>query len=408
MPKFPPYESAIHHFLLQSKRIAEIERLFSPSTYVQWQKFIESFQFEKVDSTTIRVTWKYTKRVTEVFSISKAQYYTRGDTTKAVLLQKKDHLLFSSDAIKAHNDTLFFSIVSTISRRAGLTIHPKNTPHVFYDGRSIKRFYDEEQLSDDWAKSVDVNSIDVQKMKEACTAPEMRYITKRLGNIKGKKILDIGCGLGEASVYFAMKGAKVLAMDISHYMTDTTRALAKANGVSLRTYQSSIEHLVLPKKEQFDIIYVGNLFHHVDIDKALDRILVYLKPKGMLVSWDPVDYNPIINIYRRIATKVRSKDERPIRIRDIDIFKKRFLQVESHWFWFTTLIIFIIMALIQKRNPNTERFWKVVVKEGDSWKWLYAPLERLDAFLLHIFPQIKYLCWNVVLIMTHPRVTKSR
>lgn len=402
MPKLPFYESAIHHFLLQAKRIAEIERLFSPTSFGDWQKFILSFRFEKIETNRLRVYWSYPKRGSTIFSIEKAHYYTRGDTREGINNQRAKKLLFGEDLVKKSNDHLYFSIVSDVAKAAGFQMSSKNTPHIFYDGRSIKRFYDEEHLSDDWVKSTDVKMINVVKMNESCTAPEMRYITERLGDIKGKSVLDIGCGLGEASVYFALKGARVTAMDISHYMTDTALALAKANGVTIRVHQSSIEHFSLPKREMFDIIYVGNLFHHVDIDKALERVVTYLKPKGILVCWEPVDYNPVINVYRKIATQVRSKDERPIRVEDLNKFRQYFGYVETHWYWLTTLIIFVIMA-ISGRNPNKIRYWKAVVLEGDKWKWMYTPLEGLDRKLLTFIPSLRFLCWNVVIIATKPK-----
>jgi len=402
MPKFVRYESAIHHFLLQAKRTAEVERHFYPISYPQWKKFILSLRFEKVTSQTVRVIWSYPTVGRDTFSIEKIAYYVRGDTKDFVQAQKKRGLVFHDDSIKEENNRLFFSFFSRISKKAGFSIHPINRPDVYYDGRSMKRYYDEESLSDDWAQQVRVGDIDVIKMNESCTAPEMRYITSQL-SLKGKSLLDIGCGLGEASVYFALKGARVTAMDISIFMIDTTLALARVNHVTIKTQQSSIEHFKLPKQKLFDIIYVGNLFHHVDIDKALERIKTYLKPNGILVSWEPVDYNPIINIYRKIATQVRSKDERPIRIKDLDTFKKKFRHVETKWFWLTTLVIFIIMAVVQRRNPNKERYWKAVVKEGDQWAWLYTPLEALDKGVLTVFPFLRYLCWNVVIVASNPK-----
>ena len=47
-----------------------------------------------------------------------------------------------------------------------------------------------------------------------------------------KTLLDVGCGLGEASVYFAMEGACVTSLDISKSMLDSvakTTQFAKAN-----------------------------------------------------------------------------------------------------------------------------------------------------------------------------------
>jgi hypothetical protein len=60
------------------------------------------------------------------------------------------------------------------------------------------------------------------------------------------------------------------------------------------------------------------------------------------------------------------------------------------------------MALVQRRDPNKQRFWKVVVEEGEKWKWLYGPLERIDSFLLAICPPLRMLCWNVVIFATAP------
>ena len=269
-----------------------------------------------------------------------------------------------------------------------------------------KRFSDEEELSDVRANGVNVDDIDVVQMNESPTAPELRFIHSKLGTMNGNKILDIGCGLGEASVYFARRGAKVSAMDLSGAMLSVAKKLAIKNKVQIKTYQSSIELFRLPKSAQFDIIYVGNLFHHVDIEKALDCIQDHLAPGGTLVCWEPVAYNPIINVYRKIATHVRSKDERPFRFSDIERFRRRFDSVHLEWFWFTTLSIFILMAFLKRRNPNRERYWKAVVKEGEYWKWIYEPLEKLDTILLRIFPFLRPLCLNVVLVCRNP--TKKR
>ncbi len=86
MPKFPHYECAVHHFLLQAKRIAEIERLFSPTKYSQWRKFIESFQFEKIDSSTLRIKWTYPKKGTDTFSIFTFSTLSRLSVMKTMAL----------------------------------------------------------------------------------------------------------------------------------------------------------------------------------------------------------------------------------------------------------------------------------------------------------------------------------
>jgi len=265
------------------------------------------------------------------------------------------------------------------------------------------RFVSEEKFHDDWAAGEDFQKIDVIKMNEAVTAPEMRCITKSLGDITDKKLLDIGSGLGEASVYFAIKGARVTSTDISGKMLELTAMLGTHYQVDIRTHKSSAEDIMLGNEKDFDIVYAGNLLHHVDIESTLRKVVPILKENGVFVSWDPIAYNPIINVYRAIATKVRTEDEHPLRVKDIKKFNKFFEKVELQYFWLTTLMIFIIMVLFQFRNPNKVRYWKKVVEEGDKWAIIYKPLERLDRFLLKIFPPFKYLCWNVVVKASGPK-----
>ena len=226
----------------------------------------------------------------------------------------------------------------------------------------------------------------------------MRYIVERLGDIKGKKLLDVGCGLGEASVYFALLGADVTSSDLSQGMLNAASELADRNGVSITKHIASAEDMQLGKDDKFDIIYSGNLLHHVDIKATLERIKPHLADDGVLVTWDPVHYNPIINIYRSMAMDVRTPDEHPLKIKDIKTFESLFPNVTTKYFWLTTLIIFIIMAVGQRRHPNSERYWKVVIAESEKWAWLYNPLETLDKILLKLFPPLKFLCWNVVVI----------
>jgi SAM-dependent methyltransferase len=260
----------------------------------------------------------------------------------------------------------------------------------------------EEAFHDSWASSVDSTLIDVIKSNEVCTAPEMRFITSQAQPLKGKRLLDVGCGLGEASVYFARLGAQVTSLDLSEGMLQCTKKLSLQNGVEVETHKASAESFDLGERK-FDLIYVGNLFHHVDIEDTIIKIKRHLAPNGRLLSWDPVAYNPLINIYRRIATDTRTPDEHPLRKSDVEIFEKHFAKVNVRFFWLTTLVIFILMFAVQRRNPNKERFWKKVVDEGDKWKYLYVPLEKLDRALLTVFPFLGWLCWNVVVTAESPK-----
>jgi 2-polyprenyl-3-methyl-5-hydroxy-6-metoxy-1,4-benzoquinol methylase len=340
----------------------------------------------------VHITWKLGKSGTLSLPLDGAKFYIRGDSGQHVKRQHELGLVNTEDPVKLGNNIYFKEVVTRVAQLAGYQDLENSMT------KSETRLETEREFHDAWASSEDIESIDVRVANEACTAPEMRYITQRLGNINGKRLLDVGCGLGEASVYFAILGADVTSSDLSQGMLDATTRLAQANGVSVKQHVASAEDMQLSPDAKFDIIYAGNLLHHVDIEETITRIKPHLADGGVFVTWDPLAYNPAINVYRAMATDVRTPDEHPLKWGDIKLFHKHFRTVETRYFWFTTLIIFVIMALAQRRNPNKERFWKVVVQEGNKWAWLYGPLESLDRLLLAIFPPLRLLCWNVVIV----------
>ena len=362
-------------------------------------EFVESLEFKNHGKMISIIT---PCKIFEV-PINGATFYKRGDIQVQDKDERPQSMALETDEIKALNKTFFNDLVKNIALANKFEVEEFSssfwlTNRENFKLRDAKRFDAEKKFHDQWAENENIENIDVIKTNEACTSPEIRFISKQLGKIEYKSLLDLGCGLGEVSVYFAIKGADVTACDISEGMLKSAKSLANKNNVNIKTHLTAAEDLKFPKGSSFDVIYAGNLFHHVDIEQTLDEIKPHIKPDGVLVSWDPIAYNPLINIYRKIAKKVRTEDEHPLTIEDIGSFRNQFRQVETRYFWFSTLIIFIIMALVQRRNPNKERYWKIVTTEADRWAPIYKPLEKFDNLILKILPPLRLLCWNVVII----------
>lgn len=255
----------------------------------------------------------------------------------------------------------------------------------------------EESFHDDWANSVNVDEVMVGEFFEACTSPENRFIMKFLGDVRGKRIIELGCGLGEAAVYFAKKGAEVVATDISGGMCELAKKVAQKHGVTISTTQAYADKIPFPN-ESFDIVYAANLLHHVDVEAAIKEARRVLKPGGMFISWDPLAHNPVINVYRRMAMGVRTADEHPIRMSQLALFRKHFGEVKYETFWFTTLLIFLKFYFVDHVDPNKERYWKKILTDHTKLEKLYYRLEKIDKFVLGLFPFLKRYCWNVVII----------
>lgn len=392
MPKKIKYESFKYRFLIAAQTLAQWRA--NPDLPL-WDDFLKGLEFNYTKGKA-SVTWQAGRPGTMEFALDEPRFYLRGDSQQNSERQQVAGMLEAEDPVKLTNETYFLDAVLRVAQAAGYQSQDGT------NSMDAERFAKERAFHDAWADSERPEHIDVRTANEACTAPEMRYITRRLGDIRGKRLLDVGCGLGEASVYFAMQGADVTSADLSPGMLAATSRLAEVNDVRVTPHLSAAEDMQLPADARFDIIYAGNLLHHVDIDQTLARVKQHLAPDGVLVTWDPLAYNPVINVYRVMATAVRTPDEHPLKWRDIRLFRKHFAEVDTQYFWMLTLAIFLIMALVQRRNPNKERFWKIVVQEGEKWRWLYRPLEVADRILLALVPPLRLLCWNVVIIARKP------
>lgn len=249
---------------------------------------------------------------------------------------------------------------------------------------------------DEWAASIPEQEVRVRECFEALTAMENRFILTQMGPLKGKRILDVGSGLGESSVYLAMQGASVMMVDISPGMIEKARKVGQYHGVIVDGLPAVGEDLPVGDGE-FDIVYTANTIHHVtDRAKFFSEIRRVLKPGGKFYSFDPIAYNPVINVYRRMATDVRTEDEAPLNRADIALARQYFTGVEYKTFWITTLSLFAKYYLIDRVHPNADRYWKRILLETPSSLWWWRPLLALDSILTSV-PGLRWWAWNVVM-----------
>ncbi|MEQ9460272.1 MAG: methyltransferase domain-containing protein [Phycisphaeraceae bacterium] len=81
----------------------------------------------------------------------------------------------------------------------------------------------------------------------------------------GKRVLEIGCGIGTDSISFAQAGAHVTAVDLSEASLNLTRQRAEIFNVRdrVRTIHANAEELdTVLKPEPFDLIYSFGVIHH--------------------------------------------------------------------------------------------------------------------------------------------------
>lgn len=115
---------------------------------------------------------------------------------------------------------------------------------------------------------------------------------------KGKKVLEIGCGIGTDTVNFARAGAKVTAVEISRKSLNLAKKRAKVYGLEKRIefYLANAEELskVVPM-EPYDLIYSFGVIHHTPHPKKVIKEIKKYSSKKTIIK---------IMIYHRHSWKV--------------------------------------------------------------------------------------------------------
>ncbi len=116
-----------------------------------------------------------------------------------------------------------------------------------------------------------------------------------LGDVRGKKLLEVGCGSGQQAVHFASLGAVVTGIDVS---SESIRLQSPVGNLSvLRMDAESMSFA----DESFDLVYINALLMHVDKEKVISECRRVLKKGGKIVVVEPLLHNPVMRAYRHFS-----------------------------------------------------------------------------------------------------------
>jgi len=199
-----------------------------------------------------------------------------------------------------------------------------------------QKFHDNYAKHLNWDKPI-TNRISYET-KNVSSIEIEKYFFKLLGNIKDKKILDIGSGFGNLALFLAKNGAIVTSIDISQELIKGCRYRAKKNKLDVAFYVMDAEDLKF-NAHTFDIIVGTRTLHHLqNIDKFIRNAYRCLKKDGFILFVEPQKYNPFVEFGRKFINnnykKHRTLTEHPLTPKDIKLIKKTFGNIEKYEFQF--------------------------------------------------------------------------
>jgi len=122
-------------------------------------------------------------------------------------------------------------------------------------------------------------------------------------NARGKRVLEIGCGLGTDGAQFALAGADYTGIDLTDAAVDLARRRFDLFNLPGAFRTADAENLDFPD-ESFDVVYSHGVLHHTpDTVRAVQEVHRVLRPGGralvMLYHRDSYNYRINISLLRR-------------------------------------------------------------------------------------------------------------
>lgn len=108
------------------------------------------------------------------------------------------------------------------------------------------------------------------------------YFSSKAGDLKERRVLDIGCGGGLLAEKFAEAGAIVTGADLSSVAIEAAKKHAATSGLEIDYKLTSVSDLLKTSPEPFDVIVCAEVLEHVDdLDGFLRDSLQMLKSGGI-------------------------------------------------------------------------------------------------------------------------------
>lgn len=119
----------------------------------------------------------------------------------------------------------------------------------------------------------------------------LEYIDRR-SPLKGKKVVDVGCGGGILAESMALKGANVLGIDMGKAPLSVAQLHKLETGAELEYQQITAEELADKEAGQYDVVTCMEMLEHVpDPSSVIAACCKLVKPDGH-VFFSTINRNP--------------------------------------------------------------------------------------------------------------------
>ncbi len=130
----------------------------------------------------------------------------------------------------------------------------------------------------------------------------LNYIDNAV-SLKGKAVLDVGCGGGILSESMAEKGAKVTAIDLSEKALKVAALHSLDSGVTVDYQLITVEKLAQQQPASFDVVTCLEMLEHVPDPASVVAACAKLVKPGGHVFFSTINRNPKAYLFAVIGAE---------------------------------------------------------------------------------------------------------
>ena len=127
----------------------------------------------------------------------------------------------------------------------------------------------------------DINPLRLNYIKEQCG-----------GSIKGKRILDVGCGGGILCESLALEGAEVVGIDLAEAGLEVAKLHLLESGLDVNYQKITAEEFAESNAETFDIVTCMEMLEHVPEPSSIIKSCSKLVKRQGRVFFSTINRNP--------------------------------------------------------------------------------------------------------------------
>lgn len=160
--------------------------------------------------------------------------------------------------------------------------------------------------------------------------PVLTRAVAHFGELENKTVVDLGCGRGATSLYFAHRGANVISVDLSAIAIRNLKHYCREKGIANIT-PVKLSAMDIGKLGQADFIFGSMILHHIEpFAEFAVRLRRAIKPGGRGFFWENNASSKLMIWFRQNIVgklwvpKYGDPDEFPLMPSEIDDLRKHF------------------------------------------------------------------------------------